>query len=118
VGDECPRRLLTVITSIPTSIHLLVVQDDDLGILVGDLRRGLGGGHISDQLLVGYTILEGRREKPVSVADGMGREATPAQGNRPRLTGSSKLPMNHILSAPTIPLTWGDCPDGSASGDC
>jgi hypothetical protein len=23
---------------------------------------------------------------------------------------SSKLPLNHILSAPPIPLTWGDCP--------
>src|ERR1700689_5533348 len=24
---------------------------------------------------------------------------------------SSKLPLNHILSAPPIPLTWGDCPE-------
>src|ERR1700689_3423164 len=27
---------------------------------------------------------------------------------------SSKLPLNHILSAPPIPLTWGDCPGASA----
>src|SRR5580692_1328803 len=37
---------------------------------------------------------------------------TEADGGRWDMASSesSKLPMNHILSAPTIPLTWGDCP--------
>src|SRR6202167_2672681 len=29
---------------------------------------------------------------------------------------SSKLPLNHILSAPPIPLTWGDCPGHLPAG--